>query len=313
MRSMVEFASHAHPYTKNRPQAMTKPIGLDSPYILEGTSENFETLVLENSERGPVLVNYWSPKAGPCLRLYPILDKLIHEFEGKMLLINVNADEHKRPALNYGVNSLPTMKLFKNRAVVETLHGYQPESDLRSVFIKYVPRRSDTAVRDALQAYEKGNIHEALTLLAEATMDDPQNMRIPITMAKLLMRDDRHAEGYQLLSALPGEQREEPEIRDLLGHLGFLLAARDAPNAEILRQTIERDPENLDARYQLCALKLVEDDYEGAMELLLDIMRMDNEFRDGVGRKGLLTLFNMLSSEHALVTRYRKKMLEFTH
>ena len=64
---------------------MTKKTGLESPYILAGSSENFAALVLENSTLGPVLVNYWSPKAGPCLRLYPILDNLIHEFAGKMI------------------------------------------------------------------------------------------------------------------------------------------------------------------------------------------------------------------------------------
>ncbi len=68
----------------------------DSPLIFDGTEENFEALVLENSILGPVLVNYWSPKAGPCLRLYPVLDKLIHEFGGKFLLVNVNTDKHRR-------------------------------------------------------------------------------------------------------------------------------------------------------------------------------------------------------------------------
>ena len=65
---------------------MTSISNLDSPYIREGTGENFETLVLENFELGPVLVNYWSPRAGPCIRLYPILDKLIHALGGKSYL-----------------------------------------------------------------------------------------------------------------------------------------------------------------------------------------------------------------------------------
>ena len=292
---------------------MTKTTGLDSPYILEGTSENFAALVLENSARGPVLVNYWSPKAGPCLRLYPILDKLIHEFEGKMLLINVNADEHKRPAFDYGVNSLPTIKLFRNREVAETLHGYQPESDLRNVLVKYLPRPSDTAIREALQAYERGDNQGALVLLADAAMDDDQNLRVPMTMAKLLMRDNRHTEAYQLLAALPGTQREEPEIRDLHVHLGFLLTARDAPAEEVLKRKIANDPRDLVARHRLCALKLVKDDYEGAMELLLEIMRVDDQYADGVGRKGLLSLFKLPGVDQALATRYRKKMHEFSH
>jgi len=53
---------------------------VNSPYIHAGTSDNFSALVLENSAKGPVLVNFWSRKAGPCLRLHPILDQLIRQF-----------------------------------------------------------------------------------------------------------------------------------------------------------------------------------------------------------------------------------------
>ncbi len=77
---------------------MSEIESIESPYIFEGTAENFENLVLENSCKGPVLVNFWSPKAGPCLRLYPLLDKFIHESAGKMLLGRVNTNGH-----SYGI------------------------------------------------------------------------------------------------------------------------------------------------------------------------------------------------------------------
>ena len=52
---------------------------VNSPYIHTGTSDNFKALVLENSHRGPVLVNFCSKKSDPCLQQYPILDQLIHQ------------------------------------------------------------------------------------------------------------------------------------------------------------------------------------------------------------------------------------------
>ncbi len=45
-------------------------------YIVDANAENFNKLVLENSRSGPVLVNYWSPRAGPCLKLWPTLQKV---------------------------------------------------------------------------------------------------------------------------------------------------------------------------------------------------------------------------------------------
>lgn len=81
----------------------------DSPYVFDATTENFPTLVLENSDKGPVLVNYWSPRAGPCLMLMPRLVRLATEFGGRFLLVMLNTDEFGRLAREHGVNSLPTM------------------------------------------------------------------------------------------------------------------------------------------------------------------------------------------------------------
>lgn len=286
---------------------------VESPYVLEGARANFAIVALENSERGPVLINYWSPQAGPCLRLYPVLDKLIHEFQGKILLINVNTDEQAQLARDYGVNSLPTLKLMIRRQVVETIHGYQPETELRRVLNKYIAQKSDESLSDALQIYRSGDKERALALLAQAAIDDSQNLRIPLTLAKLLMREDRHADAYELLLALPAQAQEDPELRDLLVHLGFLLAAREAPDKDTLEAKIAADPDDLEARYQLCAVKLVDDDYRAAMDLLLGIMRKDSRFRDGVARKGLLALFGMLKHEPELVAHYRKEMMRFVH
>ena len=82
---------------------MFKINSVDFPLIFEGTIDNYETLVLADSCKGPVLANFWSPKTGPCLRLYPLLDKIIHEFAGKMLLVNINTYDQGSIAKDYGV------------------------------------------------------------------------------------------------------------------------------------------------------------------------------------------------------------------
>lgn len=61
-----------------------------------------------------MLVNFWSRKAGPCLRQYPILDKLIHDYAGRVPLINIDADEEISVAKDYGISSVPTLKLFRH-------------------------------------------------------------------------------------------------------------------------------------------------------------------------------------------------------
>ena len=59
----------------------------ESAYTFVGTTDNFQQLVLENSARGPVLVNYWSPQARPCMLLMPVLDRLVAAYQGRFLLV----------------------------------------------------------------------------------------------------------------------------------------------------------------------------------------------------------------------------------
>lgn len=91
-----------------------------SRYVLDATTDNFRTLVLENSDKGPVLVNYWSPGAGPCMMPMPRLVRLCTEYGGRFLLVMLNTDEFGRLAREQGVVSLPTVKMYRRR----TGHGY---------------------------------------------------------------------------------------------------------------------------------------------------------------------------------------------
>lgn len=283
---------------------------LSTPNVYDGTSENFLALVLDNSTKGPVLVNFWTVKAGPCLRQYPLLDKLVREYEGKFLLVNLNTDEQRAIAREYSVTSVPTLKLFRGRQVVETMHGYQNENDLRSLLYRYMVRDSDLQLKQALEYYAQGSTDRAFVLLAQTAMDDPSNLRLPEVMAKLLIAEDRTEEAYKLLSTLPEPARQGTGIAALLARLAFMRLVKDAPQPEALEAALAKDPENLHARYQLAVLRLLDRDAEAGLAGLLEVMRLDRNFGEDAGYKGLLSAFRMMNNEGELVARYRGLMQE---
>ena len=128
-----------------------------SPYIFDATAENFRQLVLENSERGPVLVNYWSPRAGPCMILMPRLVRLTAEFSGRFLLAMLNTDELGRLAREHSVTSLPTVKVFRHGKVVDTLHGAESENVLRDFIQKHVGGPQDEKLATVIKTYQGGD------------------------------------------------------------------------------------------------------------------------------------------------------------
>jgi putative thioredoxin len=284
-----------------------------SPYVFDATAENFPTLVLENSDKGPVLVNYWSPRAGPCLMLMPRLVRLAAEFSGRFLLVMLNTDEFGRLAREHGVNSLPTVKLFRHGNVVDTLHGAGSEAELRAFISKHVAREADGKYAAALQAWQRGDLDQAVTQAAEAALAAPDDPRLAIDLVKLLMLQQRYSQADELMKSLPQEVRQHPEIRDLSVHVGFIRTAGDAPPAAALERAIADNPDDLEARYRLCAIKMTQDDYTAAMEQLLEIVRRDHGFRDQAGRNGLLAIFNLLGEDDERVRRYRALLDQTLH
>jgi putative thioredoxin len=285
-----------------------------SPYIFDASADNFARLVLENSAKGPVLVNYWSPKAGPCMMLMPRLVRLAGEFGGRFLLVMLNTDELSQLARSQGVVSLPTIKVYRHGKVADTLHGAESESVLRDFIRKQLTDSTDTLLLRALSTHAQGDTANAVRLAAEAALADPQNTRIPLDLAKLLVLQGRYAQADDLLQALPAEARGEiPELRKLAAHVSILRAARDAPPVTELEQAIDANPDNLQARYQLSAVQLVANDYDAAMLQLLEIAKRDRGFRHDAGRTGLSALFELLGEDDERVIRYRALLQAAMH
>jgi putative thioredoxin len=285
----------------------------DSQHIFDATPENFRQLVLENSRRGPVMVNYWAPWAGPCLKLWPVLEKLAQEYGGRFLLVNVNTEQHKQLARDFGVNSLPTVKVFRHERVVDEVHGAESERSFRALLERHVAHAADRAIAEAVRHYQDGERDTALQQLQRLANAQPDDRQLAVVLAKLLLREQRPREAQQVLERLNAADREQAETARLLAHARFMAAAAAAPDVTQLERRITDDPADLEARFALGAHHLARDDYQGAITALLEILRRSPDFDDGKARTGLVAIFNLLGSSHELTRRYRAAMLELLH
>ncbi len=85
------------------------------------TDQNFETEVLKSTQ--PVLIDFWAVWCGPCRAIAPIVEQLAGEYDGKVKIGKLDVDENPDTAVKYGVRSIPTLLLFKNGQVVDTIIG----------------------------------------------------------------------------------------------------------------------------------------------------------------------------------------------
>ena len=92
------------------------------------TEQSFEEEVLQSEK--PVIVDFWAEWCGPCYAVAPVLDRIVDERNGDLKLVKVNIDEQPALSQRYGVQSIPTMILFKNGEPAAAAIGAQPKPAL---------------------------------------------------------------------------------------------------------------------------------------------------------------------------------------
>ena len=106
-----------------------------SDQVLNLDDNSFEATVSE----GVTLVDFWAPWCGPCRMLAPVIDKVAARVDGKAKVAKVNTDEANASAVKFGVNSIPTIMIFKDGELQDTLMGAaQREDDLVAKIESYI-------------------------------------------------------------------------------------------------------------------------------------------------------------------------------
>ena len=106
---------------------------MNNQYVTAATDDNFAEEVLKSNK--PVLVDFWAPWCGPCKAVGPIVEELAEQFKDSIKVMKLNVDDSQKSALNYGVRSIPTIILFKDGKILDTLIGLVPKERLEN-FVK---------------------------------------------------------------------------------------------------------------------------------------------------------------------------------
>ena len=92
------------------------------------SDDAFEAEALKSST--PVVVDFWAEWCGPCRQIAPALEEIAKEFSGKVKIVKLNIDENPRTPETYNVRAIPTLIMFKDGEVADTLRGAHPKNRL---------------------------------------------------------------------------------------------------------------------------------------------------------------------------------------
>ena len=285
----------------------------ESAYIHNVGAQDFQALVIENSYKQPVLVDFWADWCEPCKSLAPVLAKLAEEYKGKFILAKVDTEKEKELAAHFGIKSLPTMKVIFNGQIAGERVGAVPESEIRALIDPLIVTEADKIMDAAMAAQDEGRTQDALDLMNQALANDPANLELKINIAKLVMHQGDMKSASTLLDSLNEEESKNEEAVKLRAKINMASQLEGLPSMEQIEQRLADNPKDLEAlqdkSHHLSASGL----YAEAMEILIQIMIIDRQFQDDAGRKGLLAIFDMLGGEHADVQKYRRKLFTLLH
>jgi thioredoxin 1 len=92
------------------------------------TDEDFDRQVLQSGK--PVLVDFWATWCQPCQMIAPVVQQVAEQFKDDLFVCKLDVDQNPRSAMNYGVQSIPTLLLFKDGKEVKRLVGFMPKERL---------------------------------------------------------------------------------------------------------------------------------------------------------------------------------------
>jgi putative thioredoxin len=173
---------------------------------LDVTDATFEAEVLERSTQVPVVVDLWASWCGPCRTLGPILEKLVAERDGEVVLAKVDVDANTRVAASFQVQSIPAVYAVRNKKVVSGFIGAQPEATVRAWLAEVAP--APTEVDQLIAAGDEASLRKAVAL-------EPANTTAIISLASVLIAkgtSDGKKEALIFLERVP----ETAEVRHLL-------------------------------------------------------------------------------------------------
>ena len=118
--------------TKNDSNNNNSGIGLNTPITL--TDYNFDEMTKKYDK---LLVDFWAPWCGPCKMVSPIIDQLAHEYSGKVVFGKLNVDDNPTVANIFGVQSIPTLIIFKEGVAIDGVMGAASKAQLIATISKH--------------------------------------------------------------------------------------------------------------------------------------------------------------------------------
>jgi putative thioredoxin len=279
-----------------------------SLWIRDVAEPDFERDVIALSREKPVVVDFWAPWCGPCRQLGPILERLVNERKGEVILAKVNVDEAQRLAYEFGINAIPVVMAFRDGKPALSFQGLLPESQIRAFLDKLSPSDADRLAQQA-KSLEADQPAEAEALYRKALVADGSHDASLLGLAGVLLERNQLDEAADLLERVP----PSAELDRLRGLIALRRLASEAGDEATLRRRLQAEPNNAELRYQLGVLLAGSSKFKEALEELLSAARADKKLAGSKVKEAMVQIFHIVGVRSELADEFRDKLTKLLY
>ena len=283
-------------------------------HVKDVNEETFMDDVIEASKTSPVVVDFWAPWCGPCKTLGPALEAEVKATNGKIKMVKIDIDQNQNLASQMRIQSIPAVFAFVDGQPIDGFMGTKAPSELKSFIDKLLEKVTDDdgdlseAIAVANEMLNAKEFYDAAETFEAILGADPESALAFVGLFNAKMGAKKVNDAKKMLDEIPEALKNKSEILALQAQIDLSNQAEGVGEINDLRSTLTNDENNHQARFDLALALFTKGETSEAIQELLTIFRIDQEWNDDAARQQLFKFFDILGSENPITLSGRRQL-----
>ncbi|MDA9369427.1 tetratricopeptide repeat protein [Amylibacter sp.] len=282
--------------------------------IKDVNEDTFMDDVIEASKSSPIVVDFWAPWCGPCKTLGPALEAEVKATNGKIKMVKIDIDQNQNLASQMRIQSIPAVFAFVDGQPIDGFMGAKAPSELKVFIEKLLEKVTDDegdlseAIAVADEMLEAEEFDDAAETFEAILGEDPNSSLAFVGLFKSKMGAKKISDAKKMLEEIPDTLKNKPEILALQAQIELTNQAEGIGELNDLRKLLSTDVNNHQVRFDLALALFTKGETSEAIQELLTIFRVDQEWNDDAARQQLFKFFDILGGEDPITLSGRRQL-----